>query len=165
MQNHNRHRLMYIDFTSWLQSVKDSLDRITDAPLDTAEGTEQQRAELQSILAAKDVGLEKLTAVVESGEKLNPETNAAGRDKIRSQLRTAKEVWDALIANCSDMQRKLDARAMQWNAHKEGIDQLLRWLSNTEDQLRTGTELKAKLDEKKRALQQAKVDFADLERI
>lgn len=115
-------------------------------------------ADVQAIVSSKDAGLEKLTTVVESGEKLNPETNAAGRDKIRSQLRTAKEVWDTLAASCADLQRKLDTKLMQWSVHREAADQLVQWLSNMETQLHAGGELKSRLEEKKKALQQAKVD-------
>lgn len=115
-------------------------------------------ADVQAIMSSKDAGLEKLTTVVESGEKLNPETNAAGRDKIRSQLRTAKEVWDTLVASCADLQRKLDTKLTQWSVHREAADQLVQWLSNMETQLHAGSELKSRLEEKKKALQQAKVD-------
>ena len=111
-------------------------------------------------MAGKDEGLNKLAVVCDSGEKLYPETSATGRDKIRSQLRTAKEVWESLMNNCSEMQRKLDAKMAQWSVHKEGVGQLVQWLADTEASLQSNGELRSKLEEKKKALQQAKVNIA-----
>ena len=47
VQNHDYHRQVYVEFTDWLQKVKESLDRIAEAPSDTTDGIEQQKAELQ----------------------------------------------------------------------------------------------------------------------
>ena len=48
-------------------------------------------------MAEKDAGFQRLNAAVEQGDKLYPDTATAGREKIRQQLRTAKEVWDSLL--------------------------------------------------------------------
>ena len=50
-------------------------------------------------MAEKTAGEEKLSNVLEMGEKLYPDTASTGRDKIRNQLRTAKDVWDRLQAD------------------------------------------------------------------
>lgn len=47
VQNHDHHRQLYVDFTDWLQHVKESLDRISETPVDTTEGIERQMAEIQ----------------------------------------------------------------------------------------------------------------------
>ena len=50
-------------------------------------------------MAEKTAGEEKLSNVLEMGEKLYPDTASTGRDKIHNQLRTAKDVWDRLQAD------------------------------------------------------------------
>ena len=52
----------------------------------------------------KDNELGKLNALVESGEKLYPDTAKSGRENIRQQLRIARDVWDSLLGELNDAQ-------------------------------------------------------------
>ena len=61
---------------------------------------------------------------MEHGEHLYPDTASSGREKIRQQLRTAKDVWDSLLGDLTELQRKLDSASMAWSTYKEGVEQL-----------------------------------------
>ena len=65
------------------------------------------------LVAEKDTGLQKLNTAIENGEKLYPDTSAPGREKIRQQLRLAKDVWDGLVADLTDAQHKAETSAAQ----------------------------------------------------
>ncbi len=69
--------------------------------------------EKQPLVAEKDAGLQKLNAATEQGERLSPDTAASGRDAVRQELRGAKDAWDALVADLSEVQQQAEATAAQ----------------------------------------------------
>ena len=113
----------------------------------------------QALLAAKNRGLDKLNAAIEEGEKLYPDTAPPGRDKIRQQLRTAKDVWDSLMGDLTEISRRLDTQRDQWSAYLDSSDQVERWLLEVETWLDADDGLKDGLSEKKTKLQNCKVRF------
>lgn len=111
----------------------------------------------QMLFSEKEHGHQKLNAAIESGEKLYPDTAAAGREKVRAELRVAKQDWDNLFSNLNDAQRKVDSFLIQWSSYADGQDQLLRWMSETEAALRTDVDLRNTLQEKRVQLQNNRV--------
>ena len=111
----------------------------------------------QILLAEQKQGLQKLDEAVQQGEKLYPDTSAAGRESIRKQLRTAKDIWDTLVADMTESQRRFDTSITLWSAYREGAEQLDKWLLEVETWLKSDTELKNTLPEKRSQLQNNKV--------
>lgn len=109
------------------------------------------------LLAEKDQGLQKLNSMIEAGERLYPDTAATGREKIRQELRTAKDDWDSLFSSLNDTQRKVETFLHQWSSYSESQDQLMRWITETEGNLRADVELKNTLPEKRVQLQSYRV--------
>ena len=105
----------------------------------------------------KEVGQQVLNMALDKGERLYPDTSTAGREKIRQQLRTAKDVWDSLQTDLVDLQRRTEVSATQWSAFTEGQGQLERWLLEVETWVNTDTDLKESLTEKRAQLQNNKV--------
>lgn len=109
------------------------------------------------MIAEKEHGLQRLNSAIEAGEKLYPDTAAAGREKVRQNLRTAKEDWERLFNALNDTQRRVDNFLLQWTSYAEGQDQLVRWLGDTEATLRADVDLKNTLQEKRMQLQNHRV--------
>lgn len=109
------------------------------------------------MLAEKEHGLSKLNSAIESGEKLYPDTAAAGREKVRQSLRSAKEDWERLFSALNDTQRSVDNFLLQWSSYSEGQNKLLGWLTDTEATLRADVDLKSTLQEKRMQLQNHRV--------
>ena len=109
------------------------------------------------MLQDKDVGFSKLSAAVESGEKLYSNTASEGRESIRHELRGLKTEWDDLFDELNTNQRKLDVNLVQWRAIDNTFDQLEDWMKNAMHQLDDEMVLKASLEEKKAQLQVYKV--------
>ena len=86
-----------------------------------------------------------------------PDTAPPGRDKIRQQLRTAKDVWDSLQGDAAEISRRLDAQLDQWSAYSDSHAQLEKWLLEVDTWLDTDAGLKDTLPEKKAQLQNCKV--------
>ena len=109
------------------------------------------------LLAEKEHGLQRLNSAIEAGEKLYPDTAAAGREKVRQNLRSAKEDWERLFSALNDTQRRVDNFLLQWMSYAEGQDNLVRWLGDTENIVRGDTDMKNTLQEKRMQLQNQRV--------
>lgn len=105
----------------------------------------------------------KLTAAVESGEKLYPNTAADGREVVRQELRTLKSDWDCLYDDVLSSQRHLEVSLVQWASFEESSATLEAWLKNMEGQIRDELTLKSTLEEKKSQLQAYKVRHNELQ--
>lgn len=114
---------------------------------------------LQMLFTEKDHGHQKLMSTLESGEKLSPDTAAVGREKVRGELRGAKQEWEDFLAGLNDAQRHVDSYMHQWSSYTDGQDQMLRWMAETEAALRADVELKNTLQEKRVQLQAQRVSF------
>lgn len=101
--------------------------------------------------------MQRLNGSIESGEKLYPDTAATGREKVRQDLRRAKEDWERLFNGLNEAQRRVDAFLMQWTSYVDGQDSLTRWMSDTEAALRADMDLRNTLQEKRQQLQNYRV--------
>jgi nesprin-1 len=112
------------------------------------------------LFSEKEHGLQRLNGSTESGEKLYPDTAAAGRDKVRQELRRAKEDWERLFSGLNEAQRRVDAFLMQWTSYVDGQESLTRWMSETEAALRADMDLRNTLQEKRQQLQNYRVSIS-----
>ena len=109
------------------------------------------------LFSEKEHGLQRLNGSLESGEKLYPDTASTGREKVRQDLRRAKEDWERLFSGLNEAQRRVDAFLMQWTSYVDGQDSLTRWMSDTEAALRADMDLRNTLQEKRQQLQNYRV--------
>ncbi|KAK3090120.1 hypothetical protein FSP39_009339 [Pinctada imbricata] len=151
-QDHQAYENRIGEFNTWLGQADDKLDNCQQPAADQ-ETMEERRTMIQMLLAEKEHGLQKLNAAVESGEKLYPDTAATGREKVRQELRRAKEDWDRLCSSLNDAQRRVDSFLMQWSSYSDGQDQLLKWMADMENALKSDVDLKNTLQEKRMQLQ------------
>ena len=103
-------------------------------------------------------GLALLTAAVDAGETLYADTLASGRDGLRRQLRTARDVWDGLGADAGHEARRLDGALARWHTYEDGRRRLDAWLEEAGGERQRDT-LANTLAEKKALLQEEKVGF------
>jgi nesprin-1 len=99
---------------------------------------------------------------IQQGEKLYLDTGATGREKIRQQLRTAKDVWDSLVGDINDLQRKNDTTLALLGTYKEGKVSLKKWMLDVETWLKGDEDLKNSLQEKRAQLQNNKALLQDV---
>jgi hypothetical protein len=91
--DHNYHQMMSIVLRLLLVYVVLLTNHQTDFP---------------ELSVERDAGFGKLNNVVESGERLYPNTAAEGREVIRQELRQLKLGWESLFDDLSAAQRKLE---------------------------------------------------------
>ena len=109
------------------------------------------------LFTEKEHGHQKLSLAVESGEKLYPDTASMGRERVRGELRQAKQDWETLLQGLQDAQRRVDGYLMQWSSYTDGQDQMMRWMTEAEGALRADVDLKNTLQEKRVQLQTHRV--------
>ena len=161
VDQHQQYRQNYNDLTNWLRQTKDQVDSVGHMSGDQ-DDLILKRQQLQRILDDKEKGFTMLNSAVELGERLYPDTASSGRDKIRQQLRTAKDVWDNLISDATDKQRKLDTAVSQLASYTEGMDDLHKWMAETQAWLKSDLSLKNTLQEKRSQLHNTKALLQDV---
>lgn len=97
--------------------------------------------------------------MIESGERLYPNTAAEGREVIRQELRQLKLGWESLFDDLSAAQRKLEVALVQWTSFDDSYGQVEHWLRDMESQLEGQLPLRSTLEEKKTQLQNYKVVY------
>ncbi|XP_012935204.2 nesprin-1-like, partial [Aplysia californica] len=156
VQEHHLYDNRMEDFKDWMALAGQRLDQCSQ-PVGDQESLEEKRAMIQMLFTEKEHGHQKLSAAVESGEKLYPDTASAGREKVRGELRMAKQDWENLFSGLNDAQRRVDSYLMQWSSYTDQQDQLMRWMAETEAALRADVDLRNTLQEKRLQLQTHRV--------
>ena len=107
----------------------------------------------------KHKGQHKFTATVEAGEHLYPSTSTEGREIVRQQLCSLRDLWESYTDSLDDSQRKLESALVMWSTYNDSSKKLVMWVKDMEGQLTGDLELKNNLDEKKAVLQKCKVSL------
>ncbi|KAK7104412.1 hypothetical protein V1264_019133 [Littorina saxatilis] len=149
------------EYNDWILQASQKLEQCSQSVGDQ-ESMEEKRAMIQMLFSEKEHGLQRLNGAIESGEKLYPDTAATGREKVRQDLRCAKEDWERLFNGLNEAQRRVDAFLMQWTSYIDGQDSLTRWLSDTEAGLRADMDLRNTLQEKRQQLQNYRSMLQDI---
>ncbi|XP_076463750.1 muscle-specific protein 300 kDa-like isoform X7 [Babylonia areolata] len=149
------------EYNDWMQQAHQKLEQCLQ-PVGDQESMEEKRALIQMLLSEKEHGFQRLNGTVDSGEKLFPDTASAGREKVRQDLRRAKEDWERLFSGLNEAQRRVDAFLMRWASYVDGQDSLSRWMGETEAALRADMELRNSLQEKRQQLQNYRSVLQDI---
>ncbi|XP_039285327.1 nesprin-1-like [Nilaparvata lugens] len=96
---------------------------------------EASAVKLQALVAEREQAAHRLTNLTSAGERLYPDTAAAGRETVRQQLREVRDRWDVLEEGIKEQQKLLDAQSLQWNSYQESLAQMLAWLDGVEKNL------------------------------
>lgn len=148
-------------FKEWMTTASQRLSQYTQ-PLHDHTALEEKAAMIQTLYSEKDQGYLKLRMAVETGEKLYPDTGAAGRENIRGQLRAAKQDLENFMSDLNNAQQSVDSSLQQWSSYVDGQKQIERWMTESEAALRADADLKSMLQEKKRQLQTHKNLLQDI---
>ncbi|XP_025103982.1 nesprin-1-like isoform X4 [Pomacea canaliculata] len=159
--DHQVYENRMVEYNDWMTQACQKLEQCSQ-PVGDQESMEEKRAMIQILFSEKEHGLQRLNGSLEAGEKLYPDTASAGREKVRQDLRRAKEDWENLFSGLNEAQRRVDAFLMQWTSYVDGQDSLTRWMSETEAALRADTDLRNTLQEKRQQLQNYRTVLQDI---
>jgi len=105
-----------------------------------------------------EAGEVMLNKVIQYGDKLLPDTAAAGRDIIRQELTTARSLWHKLGETFAERKRVRDAEVEAERTCIEEAERLDTWLSKVQKQIASQSETQLDdLDAKRNHMKTMKV--------
>ncbi|KAK6181528.1 hypothetical protein SNE40_009363 [Patella caerulea] len=149
------------DFNQWL-SIEDQKLEACQQPVGNQDSVEEKKTILQMLFSEKEHGLQKLNSSIEAGERLYPDTASHGWEKIKNEMRKAKENWEKLFSGLNDAQRKVDTFSLQLSSYSDSQESLQRWMAETESALRADVDMKNTLQEKRMQLQKHRSLLQDI---
>lgn len=91
---------------------------------------------LQFLLNEREHADNLLLSLNSLSEKALPETSTQGRERIRQDLRTIRERWDALNEGIVALQKRQEAQTHQWSSYQDILQQTRTWLETLENTLK-----------------------------
>ena len=127
VNDHKNYQERYNESAARLAEVEKDLETLGQEKLGAANQSKLQQLEIE-----KERFENNLTSLVTASEKVLPETNTQGREKIREEVRELKDRWDQIIAGLNNLKKQLDVRSIQWSSYQDILQQVLSWLDATE---------------------------------
>lgn len=135
----NRSQNIFNDHQHYEEKFKEADSEISNLEKQLANATENMNLknmekEFVQILNIEKDKVESITEDLTSiSETVLPETGAAGRERIRDNLRNIRNRFDKLVVDLKNLQKAIDTKSNQWSAFHEIHQQLLRWLEAIEN--------------------------------
>ncbi|XP_075225316.1 muscle-specific protein 300 kDa isoform X2 [Lycorma delicatula] len=130
VEDHRIYRDKLEETSKWLAPLEEQLKELEACS--TGPNHEARAVKLQALVAEREPGAHRVATLTSAGERLYPDTAAAGRESVRQQLRETRDRWDGVEEGIKEQQKLLDAQSLQWNSYQESLTQMLTWLDNVE---------------------------------
>lgn len=111
----------------------------------------------QELLSRRDEGYHKLQHTLDQAHLVLPNTSTPGKDTISEDLAKLRHAWDDLTARLTTGKTQLETATSQWELYEDSMDQLSKWVSETESAAKMEAMLQATLPEKRAQLERVKV--------
>ncbi|KAK3865215.1 hypothetical protein Pcinc_029165 [Petrolisthes cinctipes] len=154
-----------VKMEAWLRDAETKLKDFEQMTRSGGKPTLAYQSKLQSLksfVEEKKNGQQLLNAVVEHGEALFSAITPEGREKIRSDLRTLRDNWEAHLDKVNQLYKRVESIIMQWSSFDENFSQASKWLEEIQTRAGSSFDLKASLADKKVLLQQYKSIYQDI---
>lgn len=154
-----------VKMEDWLKDAEEKLQSFEQMTRSGGKPTlayQSKLHNLKSFVEEKKNGQQLLNAVVEHGEALFSAITPEGRDKIRSDLRTLRDTWEAHLDKVNQLYKHVEGMIMQWSSFDDNFSQASKWLEEIERRAGTEFDLKPTLPDKKVQLQQYKAVYQDI---
>lgn len=154
-----------VKMEEWLKDAEEKLKGFEQLTRGGGKPTLAYQSKLQSLksfVEEKKSGQQLLNAVVEHGEALFSAITPDGREKIRSDLRTLRDTWEAHLDKVNQLYKRVESIIMQWSSFDDNFSQASKWLEEIQDRAAAEFELKSTLSDKKAQLQQYKAIYQDI---
>ena len=103
-------------------------------------------------------GLQQLNFTCDLGQRVKQRSPSEGKAKVDQEIADMKRDWEKMNEDISICNSKLDTLLVKWVSYEETVTVLLKWLADTETELKMGVEPKSELLEKKAQLEKCKVN-------
>lgn len=127
--DHRKYNNKLEEVLAWMGPVEVQLE----TALKEEYGSGSSSNVLQFLLNERDQAEALLSSLTTLGEKTLPETSTQGRERIRQELRDARDRWDKLDEGIRNLQKQQEAQTLQWSSYQDVLQQILLWLDSMEN--------------------------------
>ena len=103
--------------------------------------------------------MQQLNQTCDLGQKVKQRSPTEGKAKVDKDISEMKSDWEKMNQAISACSANLDSKLVKWASYEELRVILLKWLTDTETELKMGVEPKTELVEKKAQLEKYKVQL------
>ncbi|CAH1803094.1 unnamed protein product, partial [Owenia fusiformis] len=152
--NHQQYITSLQDCTTFIENIKTKAIALKDTTGD--KHSVQNRLErLQELESTKNNGESKLVKTKDDASKVLTETNKTGQEVIKKELENLQKDWELIEACLHETRPQLESVLQHWSSHDSKLDELNRWIRETEQKVKN-VELLATIDEKEKQLENMK---------
>ncbi|XP_067130355.1 LOW QUALITY PROTEIN: muscle-specific protein 300 kDa-like [Centruroides vittatus] len=149
------------DLKTWLEVMNQRLESTSDIGKDKSI-LENNLETLKDLLSKKEHSLVLLNAVTDAGETIYLNLSMTGRDHIRGEMRSLRELWMSKWKKVNEVIKAIETALMAWSTFDDSCNQVIAWLVQVSDQVGSQVKLKPSLSEKKLQFQNLKSVLQDI---
>ncbi|PAA66447.1 hypothetical protein BOX15_Mlig015905g1 [Macrostomum lignano] len=140
-----------------LEQLTADIDELEDEARDldtagTADDLEAKQRLAEELAQRRSELYSKLQSLNAAAEKVCSASGAAGRDRVRGEVRGLKNRLDGLVDQLTTRRKQLEQSANQWRGLGEQLEQMSAWLQEKQAQLDDCSQPRDTLEEKKEQL-------------
>ena len=147
---------VYQSCSGWIADISGRLALCSPLSGDRFQ-LEVRSSKLQELLGAREEGYQKLQQVVFRSLVVLPNTSSLGRDIINQNIRELQHAWEDAGYRMDESKMELESLSSQWKDYEDTTEQLSKWLTDTEADVRRETALETTLSNKEVHLERVKV--------
>ncbi|KAJ8275253.1 hypothetical protein COCON_G00098780 [Conger conger] len=147
---------------AWLRGLQERLASLKSTA-GSKEALEKRLGLVQDILLMKGEGEVKLNMAVGKGEQALKSSREEGREAIRAQLQSLKDMWANVLMSSISCHSRLEWTVAQWSSFQEGSGQLQQWMECVEQEVGAPHAPQPGLKEKASQLDRFRAVLADVE--
>ncbi|KAH9507320.1 hypothetical protein Btru_056905, partial [Bulinus truncatus] len=147
LRDHQIYRDTYMDTSDWLGTSMDRLSMCSDVRGDR-HAIEAQLHKVEEIALTCDYGRKKLQETQQKGAAVIPETSSHGQELIREELDMLTKDFEEFETDLHDLTDTLTTLKERWTRFEMFYEELSHWIKDTENTIKSESDLRANLDQK-----------------
>ncbi|XP_022095660.1 nesprin-1-like [Acanthaster planci] len=149
------------DFYKWLRAARETLTNCRNVTGEKPDVSSRLQ-DLQELMSMRHRGQSLLNSASSKAERVLPQTAPDGQEAIQAQIAVMRGDYASLLEDTISVKDALESCVRDWNRYEASCDKLSRWLAEAKGQIRTASELKSTLGEKKVQLERSKAIQQDI---
>ncbi|CAG5128719.1 unnamed protein product, partial [Candidula unifasciata] len=146
--DHQIYRNTYLSTSEWLGLAVNRRDMCSNIRGDRL-AIEAQLHKVKDIALTVEMGQKQLQETLQKGSIVLEETSLQGQNLIKEELRLLSCDFNDFESDLRDIESSLATLKNKWTSYEEFYEQLSHWIKDTENTVKTNSELKTSLDHKK----------------
>lgn len=154
--DHQTFENLFQNCFDWVEDLSGRLSvcRLSDG---NRSQLDSKMVKLEEFLSHREEGNRKVQQVVDASAVVLPHTSSVGRDLIGQNVAELQHLWETTVSEVDESKLEVTRLVTQWRKYEDCVDQLAKWMTNTEAQVKAETQLDGTAANKKAHLERLKV--------